>query len=84
MNFLPDEPKELVSNLLGELDNNEQDRKFYKMLLEAVAQFKNQQEADEVYEQNCRQLKYDAQNAFRDYIWENTDERTKEVRREPF
>lgn len=82
--FLPDEPKELVSNLLGELDNNEQNRKFNKMLSEAVAQFKNQQEADEVYEQNCRKLEYDAQNAFRDYIWEHTDERTKEVCREPF
>ena len=48
--FLPDEPKELVSNLLGELDNNEQDRKFNKMLSEAVAQFENRQEADEIYE----------------------------------
>lgn len=80
--FLPDEPKELVSNLLGELDNNEQDRKFNKMLSDAVVQFENQQVADEVYERNCRKLEYDAQNTFRDYIWEHTDEQTKEMCRE--
>lgn len=50
VDFLPDEPKELVSNLLGELDHNEQNRKFNKMLSEAVAQFENRQEADEIYE----------------------------------
>lgn len=82
--FIPDEPREIVSNLLGELDNNEQDRKFNKMLSEAVAQFKNRQEADEVYERNCRKLEHDAQNAFKAYIWEHTDERIKEVCREPF
>lgn len=81
--FLPDEPKELVSSLLGELDNNEQNKKFNKMLSEAVAQFENRQEADEIYERNCQRLEYDAQDAFRDYIWEHTDERTKEACREP-
>lgn len=81
--FLPDEPKELVSSLLGELDNNEQNKKFNKMLSEAVAQFENRQEADEIYERNCQRLEYDVQDAFRDYIWEHTDERTKEACREP-
>ncbi|EOT24049.1 hypothetical protein C805_02260 [Eubacterium sp. 14-2] len=81
--FFSDEPKELVSNLLGELDNNEQNRKFNKMLSEAVAQFENRQEADEIYERNCQNLEYDAQDTFRDYIWEHTDERTKKACREP-
>lgn len=81
--FLPDEPKELVSSLLGELDNNEQNRKFNKMLSKAVVQFENRKETDEIYERNCQRLEYDAQDAFRDYIWEHTDERTKEVCREP-
>ena len=68
---------------LGELDNNEQNRKFNKMLSEAVVQFENRQEADEIYERNCQNLEYDAQDTFRDYIWEHTDERTKKACREP-
>lgn len=82
--FLPDEPKELVQSVLGELDNNESDMRFNKHLAEVTAKFENQQKADEVYSRNYMKLDYDAQNAFRDYVWQNTDERTKEVYKEPF
>lgn len=82
--FIPKEPEDLVGNLLGELDNNEHNMEFNKRLAETVSQFENQQTADEVYDQNCLKLDYDAQNAFRDYIWEHADEQTKEIYREPF
>lgn len=82
--FLPDEPKELVHDVLGELDNNERHMRFNKELAEVALKSKNQQEADEVYNRNCAKLNYDAQNTFRDYIWENTDEETREICTEPF
>lgn len=77
--FLPDEPKEIVQNVLGELYNNECNIKFNKQLLESVSKFTDKQKADEVYNQICVKLAYDAQKVFRDYVWENTDERTKEI-----
>lgn len=82
--FLPDEPKELIQNLLGELDNNERNMSFNKHLAESVSKFENQQKADEAYSRNCFKLDYDAQKAFKDYVWQNTDERTKEIYTEPF
>ena len=82
--FLPDEPRELIQNVLGELDNNESNMRFNKNLAESVSKFENQQKADEAYSRNCFKLDYDAQKAFRDYVWQNTDERTKEIYTEPF
>lgn len=82
--FLPDEPKELVQNVLGELDNNESNMRFNKHLAESVSKFEDQQKADGTYSQNCFELNYDAQKAFRDYVWQNTDECTKEIYTEPF
>lgn len=82
--FLPDEPKELVQNVLGELDNNETNIRFNKQLAEDVLRFKNQQKADEFYRINWKKLNYDAQKAFRDYVWENTNKRIKEIYTEPF
>ncbi len=82
--FLPDEPKELVKNVLGELDNNESNIRFNKHLAESVSQFEDQQIADEIYSRNCKEVNHDAQKAFWDYVWENTDKRTKEIYTEPF
>ena len=81
--FLPKEPEILVSNLLGELDNNEHDAEFNSRLAEAVSNFKNLQEADEVYAKNCIKLEHDAEHAFRDYVWEHTNEQTKKIYQEP-
>ena len=39
--FLPDEPKELVQNVLGELDNNESNMRFNKHLAESVSKFED-------------------------------------------
>lgn len=82
--FLPDEPKELVKNVLGELDNNKFDLEYNARLAESILKFENQEQADGVYEKNHLNLKHDAENAFRDYIWEHTDERTKLIMSEPF
>ena len=82
--FLPDEPKKLVQNVLGELDNNECNIKYNKQLAESVSKFKDQQKADEAYNHVYLKLSYAAQNAFRNYVWENTDERIKEIYTEPF
>ena len=82
--FLPDEPKELVQNVLGELDNNESNMRFNKHLAESVAQLEDQKKADDAYSRNCLKLDCDAQKAFRDYVWEKTDERTKVIFTEPF
>lgn len=53
-------------------------------LAEDVLRFKNQQKADEFYRINWKKLNYDAQKAFRDYVWENTNKRIKEIYTEPF
>lgn len=82
--FLPDEPRKLVRDVFEELEDNERNRKFNKNLGECVLQFKDQQKADEDYDRNYRKLNCDAQDAFRNYIWENTDEQIKEVYIEPF
>lgn len=82
--FLPDEPKELVQNVLGELDNNETNIRFNKQLEEDILRFKDQQKADEFYRINWKKLSFDAQNAFRDYVWENTNKRIKKIYTEPF
>ena len=82
--FLTDEPKELVHDVLGELDDNERYIRFNKKLTEVALRSKNQQEADELYNRNYERLNYDAQNAFRDYIWKNTDKGIKEICTEPF
>ena len=52
--FLPDEPRELVHDVLGEFEDNESNRKFNKNLGECVLQFKDQQKADEAYDRNYR------------------------------
>lgn len=81
--FLPDEPKELVQNVLGELDNNAIILRHNKQLEESISKFKNQQKADEFYRHNWIKLNYDAQKEFRDYVWENTNNRIKEIYTEP-
>lgn len=82
--FLPDEPRKLVCGVFGELEDNESNREFNKNLGECILQFKDQQKADEAYDRNYRKLNCDAQDAFRNYVWENTDKRIKEVYIEPF
>ena len=82
--FLPDEPKELIQNVLGELDNNDFGSKYNENLATSVMNFQDQQKADDAYEKYHMELKHDAQMKFRDYIWEHTDEREKAVLTEPF
>ena len=82
--FLPDEPKELIQNVLGELDSNDWDSKYNENLATSVLNFEDQQKADDAYEKYHMELKHDAQMKFRDYVWEHTDEREKTVLTEPF
>lgn len=82
--FLPDEPKELIQNVLGELDNNDCDLKYNENLAASVLNFDDQQKADDAYEKYHMELKHDAQRAFRDYVWEHCDEREKAAMTEPF
>lgn len=82
--FLPEEPKELVQNVLGELDSNEFESEYNENLATSVLNFEDQQKADDTYEKYHMELKHDAQKAFRDYVWEHTDEREKAVLTEPF
>ena len=82
--FLPEEPKELVQNVLGELDNNEFESRYNENLATSVLNFEDQQKADDVYEKYHMELKHDAQKAFRNYVWEHTDEREKAAMAETF
>lgn len=82
--FLPDEPKELIQNVLGELDNNDWESKYNENLATSVLNFEDQQKADDAYEKYHMELKHDAQKAFRDYVWEHCDEREKAAMTEPF
>ena len=82
--FLPDEPKELIQNVLGELDNNDWDSKYNENLATSVLNFEDQQKADDAYEKYHMELRHDAQRAFRDYVWEHADEREKTAMTEPF
>ncbi len=82
--FLPDEPKELIQNVLGELDNNDFGSKYNENLATSVMNFQDQQKADDAYEKYHMELKHDAQMKFRDYIWEHTDECEKAALTEPF
>lgn len=82
--FLPDEPKELVKNVLGELDSNKFASEYNARLAEGILKSENREQADNVYEKNHLNFKQDAESAFRSYIWEHTDEYTKSLMSEPF
>ena len=58
--FLPDEPKELIQNVLGELDNNDWDSKYNENLATSVLNFEDQQKADDAYEKYHMELRHDA------------------------
>lgn len=77
--FIPDEPRELVQNVLGEIDNNKSIIEQNANLREAVLKLENQDSADEIYNRGYLKLEYEAQNAFKDYIWNHTDERIQSV-----
>jgi hypothetical protein len=68
--FLPDEPVKLVTDLLAEVENNQNTEKQNKDLKEAYYKF-DIDNADELYEIHRQCLQHDAEEKYKLYIWEN-------------
>lgn len=74
--FLPDEPEELVTGLLAEIENNQNIEKHNKDLKEAYCK-SGIDNADELYAVHSQSLQHDAEERYKLYIWENMSDAEK-------
>jgi hypothetical protein len=75
--IFPDEPKELVRDLLGEIDSNESAKKRNKYLLKQLKNVEDSGQAQEIYDMSHSKITHDAEIRFKKYLWEHTDDDVK-------
>lgn len=76
--IFPDEPKELVRDLLGEIDGNERHEEQNKNLQEQLKNIEAPDKAKEIHDAFYLQDKHDAEIKFKEYLWEHTKDDMKE------
>lgn len=77
--IIPDEPKELVRDLLGELDSNEISEKNNQFFREQFEKIENPEKATEMYEAYYLPISRKAEIKFKEYLWEHTEDNIKEM-----
>lgn len=75
--IFPDEPKKLVHDLLGEIDNNESSEKINQYFLEEFENIEIPKEAKEMYAAYCLPISHKAEIKFKEYLWEHTEDNVK-------
>ena len=81
--IFPDEPIELVSNLLGEIDGNARSEEYNLHFKEQLKNFNDPDGAKKLYDECHMPITHDAQNKFKEYIWEHTEEKIKKDYNDP-
>lgn len=77
--IIPDEPKELVRDLLGELDSNEISEKNNQFFRNQFENIENPEKATEMYEAYYSPNSHVAETKFKEYLWEHTEGNIKEM-----
>lgn len=77
--IFPDEPYELIRDLLGELDSNEISEKNNQFFRNQFENIENPEKATEMYEAYYSPISYKAETKFEEYIWEHTEDNIKEM-----
>ncbi len=77
--IFPDEPKELVRNLLGELDCNENAKRHNKHLLKQLKNVEDAGVTQEICDLFLDKITHDAEIRFKEYLWERTDDDVKKI-----
>lgn len=81
--IFPDEPIELVSDLLGEIDGNAQSEEYNLYFMEQLKNVDDSDRAKKLYDECHMPITHDAENKFKEYIWEHIEERIKKDYNEP-
>lgn len=70
--ILPDEPKKLVCDLLGELESNNDSERNNRYFQERFKDIEDPQKAEEMYNKYYSLISHKAEIKFKDYLWEHT------------
>jgi len=81
--IFPDEPIELVSGLFGEIDGNARSEEYNLYFMEQLKNVDNSDRTKKLYDECHMPITHDAENKFKEYIWEHTEERIKKDYKEP-
>lgn len=79
----PDEPKKLVGEFISEIDRNAGNEKYNQLLMKELKKSEDADKAKKLYDECHMPITHDAENRFKEYIWEHTEERIKEDFKEP-
>lgn len=74
-----DEPKELVRDLLGEIDGNGGHEEQNKNLQEQLKDIEDPDKAKKIHDTFYLQDKHDAEIKFKEYLWDHTKDDIKEI-----
>lgn len=77
--IFPDEPYELIRDLLGELDSNESSEKANQFFRKQFENIENPEKAKEMYEAYYSSISHIAETKFKEYIWKHTEVNIKEM-----
>lgn len=81
--IFPDEPIELVSDLFGEIDGNARSEEYNLYFMEQLKNVDDSDRAKKLYNECHMQITHDAENKFKEYIWEHTEKRIKKGYKKP-
>lgn len=81
--IFPDEPIELVCDLIGEIDGNVRSEEYNFYLKEQLENSDDLEGAKKLYDECHMPITHDTENKFKEYIWEHTEERIKKDYEKP-